>query len=173
VWSLDEGLQQQLPAMGLHPVSVPVEDAAHAWDDGRTDGFVAVPSAALAFQWSAQARYVIDLRVAYLTGCLLVSRRAWDSLSHEQQQSMQSAVGKLQMRVEEMSTQIDHQLLSGLFAKQGLTALPVPPQLQAEFSDAAARTLPLVEKLAPPGTVQRVRDLVNEYRRQNDGAVRR
>jgi TRAP-type C4-dicarboxylate transport system substrate-binding protein len=173
LWSLDDGLHQQLPAMGLHPVSLPVEDAGHAWDDGRTDGFVAVPSAALAFQWSAQARYVIDLRVAYLTGCLLVSRRAWDSLSDEQHQIVQSAVGKLQQRVEDVSTQIDHQLLSGLFAKQGLTALPVPPQLQVEFSDLAARTLPIVEKLAPPGTVQKVRELVNEYRQQNEGAVRR
>ena len=35
-----------------------------AYDDERIDGFIAVPSAALAFQWSAQARYVTDLRVA-------------------------------------------------------------------------------------------------------------
>ena len=65
---------------GPHIVPLPVEAAARAYDDGKVDGFIGLPSAALAFQWSSQARYAMDLRVGYLTGCILVSRRAWDSI---------------------------------------------------------------------------------------------
>ena len=166
LWSLDEGLHTQLDAMGLHPVPLPVEAGARAWDDGAIDGFVALPSAALAFQWSAQARYVIDLKVGYLTACMIIARRAWDVIGHEQQQALIGAAAKLEARVEDVSAQIDHSLLSGLFARQGLTALPVSPALQSEFTEAARRTLGTVEKLTPPGTLQKVQQLVGEYRQQ-------
>jgi TRAP-type transport system periplasmic protein len=172
VWNLDDSLRTQLAAMGMHAVPLPVEEAARAFDDKRIDGFIAVPSAALAFQWSAQARYVTDLRVGYLTGCLLVSHKAWDLLAHEQQQAMTGAAAKLQARIEEVSTQIDHSLLSGLFARQGLTALPVPLPLQNDFAELARRTLNSVEKMTPPGTLQRVRELTGEYRKQVSSVTR-
>jgi len=68
-----------------------VEGAVRAYEEGKVDSFVGLPAAALAFQWSAQARYVIDLRVGYLTGCMLVSRRAWDALSHDDRQAIAAA----------------------------------------------------------------------------------
>jgi TRAP-type C4-dicarboxylate transport system substrate-binding protein len=166
LWSLDDTMRAQLEGMGLHVVQLPVEEAARAYDDQRVDGFVALPSAAMAFQWSAQARYVTDLKLGYETGCLMLARRAWDTLSHEQQQTMSAAVAKLSVRIEEVSEQIDHTLLSGLFAKQGLTAIAAPAPLQAEFAESARKTLPIVERLVPPGTMQRVRQLILEYRRQ-------
>jgi TRAP-type C4-dicarboxylate transport system substrate-binding protein len=164
LWSLDDMLKTQLGAMGINIVPLPVEIAARAFDEGKVDSFVGLPSAALAFQWSSQARYVMDLRVGYLTGCILVSRRAWDTLGHEDQQAVQSAVAKLQVRMHETTRQMDESLLSGLFAKQGLQALPVPPALQAEFSAAARDAEKQVEKLTPPGTVERIAAWLAEYR---------
>jgi TRAP-type C4-dicarboxylate transport system substrate-binding protein len=164
LWSLDEVLKTQLGAMGIKAVPLPVEGSARAYDEGKVDSFVGLPSAALAFQWSAQARYVIDLRVGYLTGCMLVSRRAWDALSHDDQQVIQSAAAKLQVRIQETTRQMDESLLSGLFAKQGLQALPVPPSLQAEFAAAAREAQKQVEALAPAATVERVSAWIAEYR---------
>jgi TRAP-type transport system periplasmic protein len=172
LWNLDDGLRNQLDAMGLHPVPLAIEDGGRAFDDGRIDGFVSLPSAALAFQWSTQARYVIDLRVGYLTGCLLVARRAWDTLGHEQQQLFLSATAKMQARLADVASQIDHQLLSGLFARQGLTALPVPPQLQAEFSELAKKTLG-ADKPPLASTLQEVARITEEYRRQEQASVKR
>ncbi|MGZ3441954.1 MAG: TRAP transporter substrate-binding protein DctP [Polyangia bacterium] len=164
LWSLDDVLRTQLAAMGIRIVPLPVEGSARAYDDGRVDSFVGLPSAALAFQWSAQARYVMDLRVGYLTGCMLVSRRAWDTLSHDDQQAIESAAAKLQVRIQETTRQMDESLLSGLFAKQGLQTMPVPPALQAEFDASAREAQRQVEKLAPPGTVERVAGWLAEYR---------
>ena len=164
LWSLDDMLKTQLSAMGINIVPLPVEIAARAFDEGKVDSFVGLPSAALAFQWSSQARYVMDLRVGDLTGCILVSRRAWDTLGHEDQQAVESAVAKLQVRIHEATKQMDDSLLSGLFAKQGLKALPVPPALQAEFTAAAFDARKQVEKLVPPGTIERVAGWIVEYR---------
>ncbi len=164
LWSLDEMLKTQLGAMGINIVPLPVETAARAYDEGKVDSFIGLPSAALAFQWSSQARYVMDLRVGYLTGCILVSRRAWDTIPHEEQQAIESAVGKLQVRIHEATKQMDDALLSGLFARQGLQALPVPAALQAEFTQAARDAQKVAEKLTPPGTVERVAAWLAEYR---------
>ena len=51
---------------------------------------------------------------------------------------------------------MDDSLLTGLFARQGLQVLPVPPALQAEFAASARDAQKMVEKLAPPGTFERV-----------------
>ena len=172
LWSLDEILKSQLGAMGIHIVPLPVEDAARAFDDGKVDSFVGLPSAALAFQWSTQARYVMDLRVGYLTGCMLVSHRAWDALGHDDQQAIETAAAKLVVRVKELTKRMDESLLSGLFARQGLTALPVPPALQAEFTAAAWEARKAAEALAPPGTVERIGGWLLEYRNSHKNEPR-
>jgi TRAP-type C4-dicarboxylate transport system substrate-binding protein len=164
LWSLDDVLGTQLGAAGVKPLMLPVSEAGKAYDDGKVDGFIAVPSAALAFQWSASAKYVTELRVAYLTGCMLVSRRAWDALSHEDQQIVRAAAAKLSARIEDAARQIDDTLLKGLFARQGLVILPASPALQAEFNEVAKTTQKAVENLAPPGVIERIAGWLAEYR---------
>jgi TRAP-type C4-dicarboxylate transport system substrate-binding protein len=164
LWNQDEVLNAQLSAMGLNVVPLSLEQSAHAFDDGRVDSFVGLPSAALAFQWSTQARYVIDLRVGFLTGCMLVSRRAWDTLAHDDQEIIKSAAAKLQVRIEDATRQIDEMLLSRLFARQGLQALPVPPSLQTEFAAAAKEAQKQAAKFAPAATVEKVSAWLDEFR---------
>jgi TRAP-type C4-dicarboxylate transport system substrate-binding protein len=164
LWSLDEVLGTQLSAAGIKPLMLPVQDAGKAYDEGRVDGFIAVPSAALAFQWSAAARYVTELHIGYLTGCMVVSRRAWDQLSHDDQQIVKAAAAKLAARIEDAARQIDETLLKGLFARQGMIILPASPALQAEFNETAHATQKTVENLAPPGVVERIAGWLAEYR---------
>ncbi|HWE30652.1 MAG TPA: TRAP transporter substrate-binding protein DctP, partial [Polyangia bacterium] len=64
-WDLDEVGIATSRQMGLPIVPLAVGDAARAYDEGHVDGFLAIPLAALAFQWSARARYVTDLRGSY------------------------------------------------------------------------------------------------------------
>src|SRR5581483_2060377 len=61
IWSLDPVVGPELEAMGLKAVPTPLDEAGRAYDDGRIDGFIGVPTAALAFQWSTRVRYFTDL----------------------------------------------------------------------------------------------------------------
>jgi TRAP-type transport system periplasmic protein len=167
LWNLDEVLRTQLLAMGIAVVPLPVEGSARAYDEGKIDGFVGLPAAALAYQWSTQARYVTDLRVGYLTACVLIARRAWDSLGHEQQQQVLAAGAKLQRRVEDAARKNDEMLLGGLFARQGLQAMPVATALQSEFANAAKEARKSVEPLVAPGMVDRISGWITEYRSNN------
>src|SRR5207248_2976006 len=62
IWDTDEPLKQLLPAMGFTVVPLPIHEAARAYDEGRHDGFISPPTAALGFQWSTQARWFTDFQ---------------------------------------------------------------------------------------------------------------
>src|SRR5262249_26262465 len=74
VWDLDEIYKTELPAIGVKVDPLPVDRALAAYEAGEIDGFIGIPMAALAFQWSTRARYFSDLRVGYALGCLVVSQ---------------------------------------------------------------------------------------------------
>jgi len=123
-----------------------VADAYRAYDEGRVDGFIAPASVALAFQWSALARYVTDLRLDYITACVVVADRAFDPLSPRARDVIRSASGKLAVRFSDIGVEQDAMLLHGLFSKQGVTTVPVDPRLATEFFELARATR---EKLDP------------------------
>src|SRR5262249_45283118 len=101
------------------------------------DGFIAIPTAGLAWQWSAQAKYLEDLRIAYRTGCVFFSSRAVDALPIEAQQQLRTASAKLRVRIDELGREQDEALLGGLLAKQGLQNVAVSERFRSEFFDAA------------------------------------
>jgi TRAP-type C4-dicarboxylate transport system substrate-binding protein len=137
VWDLDDVLQRELPGLGIHVLPLPVESAGAAYDDRRSDGFFGITTAALAFQWSARARYFSELRLGYLMGCLLVSNESFDPLPTADQQAIRAAAAKLMGEMETMGQQQETALLGGLFERQGMHRVPVSDALRSEFFDLA------------------------------------
>ena len=165
IWSLDEAMGVQAQALGLHVVPTPLEGATRAFDEGKVDGFVAVPSAALAFQWSAQARYLEDLRLSYREGCLFMSNRAFDALPLDVQEAIRTASAKLHARMDDLERRQDDELVGGLFNRQGLTTLPVDERFRGEFFELARemRTR-LGATLVPPRLMEQVLSWLADYR---------
>jgi TRAP-type C4-dicarboxylate transport system substrate-binding protein len=143
-----------------------VNEARKTYDEGRVDGFVAVPTAALAFQWSAATRYVTDLRVGFLAGCVIMSARAMDGLPNELREVLKTAGAHLAARFEDVGRATDEALLGGAFAKQGMAPVIVSPTLQAAYEGVAAEArVRLSDKLAPRPVLDRVAGIIDEYRR--------
>jgi TRAP-type C4-dicarboxylate transport system substrate-binding protein len=168
VWDLDDVSNAMMPRVGVKVVSLPIGDAARAYQDGRVDGFLATPTAGLAYQWSTQARYLIDLRAGYVSGCLLVAQRAFDALPVDAQRVLRAAGAELAVRFEELGKAQDAQLVGGLFDKQGLRTIPVSPSLRAEFYEAARRAREeLGDRLVPTKLFGQVLGWLADYRAQN------
>jgi len=167
-WDLDDLALLTDRALGMHPVPLPLDQAGAAYDEGRVDGFLAIPAALLAFQWYTRARYFIDLRQGFLWGCLLVSERPFDRLPAGHQQVLRTAAAELSARLEAVGQQQDQALLGGLLQKQGLKATRVTPQLRAEFV-AAARDVRdrLDEQLVPRPLLERVLAMLADYRSEH------
>jgi TRAP-type C4-dicarboxylate transport system substrate-binding protein len=164
-WDLDDVGRAVTQEMGLQLVPGSLEEAGRAYDQGRIDGFLSIPTAALAFQWSAQASYLLNLQLDFLEGCLLVADRAFDELPLEAQREVRSAAVKLQARLDAVSRQQDEALLSGLFARQGLKLLPLTDSMRSEFFERArAARERLGDKLVPKALLVRVLEELAEYR---------
>jgi TRAP-type C4-dicarboxylate transport system substrate-binding protein len=166
VWNNDDVAKIIYPPMGVQAMPMPIEEGYKAYDDRRTDGYIALPAAALAFQWSAQTRYVTDLRMGFVTGCVMVSQRAYDQIPIDARDAFRAAGAKLQMRFEDLGRTQDEQLLhGGLFIKQGLKPMAAEAALRDAYHKAALEVRArLGDKLAPRSTIDRVQALLDEYR---------
>jgi TRAP-type C4-dicarboxylate transport system substrate-binding protein len=164
-WDLDEPMRTQLTAAGLPGVALPVEQAARAYEDQRTDGFLAIPTAALAFQWSAQTPYLSDLRLGFLPGCMVIANHAWDQLTVDERTALTVATAKFQARLEELGRAQDAQLLGGLFERQGVKRTPVSMAFASEFLELARIVRQsLRDKLIPGELIDRVTGWLADYR---------
>jgi TRAP-type C4-dicarboxylate transport system substrate-binding protein len=163
VWQSDDELPPQMRALGLNVVLTPLETAGRSFDEGRFDGFIAIPTAAMAFQWTLQTRYVTALRVTFRSGCLIVATRAFDALPFDAQQGVRAVVGKLDQRIEDQGAREDELLLGGLLARQGLSAMHPSDALRTEFFEAARASKAPVQ-IVPDDVLQLVYGWLADYR---------
>jgi TRAP-type C4-dicarboxylate transport system substrate-binding protein len=166
IWDLEEVMRVQLAAMSVPLVPLSVEEAGRAYDQKRVDGFIAIPTAALAYQWSAQARYFTPLRGAFLPACLTLTTTAWDALTVEQQQALRRAAASLLAHFDDVGRAQERLLLEGLFEKQGLKRVEVTPDLLRDFEHAAAGTRDKLGNLVAPELMQQVLTMLEQHRRQ-------
>ncbi len=164
-WELDESGVTATRAMGLPVFPASIDAAGRLYRDGRVDGFTTMPAAALAFQWSTQARYITDLPIGYLQGCMLLANRVWDRASERQRQVVMAAAAKCAHRFEEVGKQQDEQLLGGLFERQGLKRVVPSSALRAQYFEAArAARERLGDKLLPRALLDEAMRILADYR---------
>jgi TRAP-type C4-dicarboxylate transport system substrate-binding protein len=168
IWNLDDVLGAETQQLGLRTVPLSVERAARAYDDATVDGFLAVPAAALAFQWSTQARYVTDLHAAVLNGCMIIANRAFDPLPLEAQRAVRTAVARVVVQLDDVGRAQDEALLDGLFARQGLKVLRANDTFRSEFFEAArVGRERLGQKLVPEQLLLRVTSWLADFRAEH------
>ncbi|MGZ3426619.1 MAG: TRAP transporter substrate-binding protein DctP, partial [Polyangia bacterium] len=124
-WDLDSTSVAFARAMGIHSVPMPVTEAGRAYEEGKTDGFIAVPSAIFGFQWFSKKVYMSQFPFAPLHACALMSATAYERLPTDLRDVVEAASVKFGMRIAETTRVQDEELLGGLFAKQGVRSVPV------------------------------------------------
>jgi TRAP-type C4-dicarboxylate transport system substrate-binding protein len=172
-WDLDETANRFAREMGMTVVPTKLEEGLHSFDRGELDGYVAIPSAALAFQWTTRARYITNLRLGYLYGCMAITNRAMDRLAPAHQQVVRAAATKLAIRWNEFGADQDTALLGPLAKQQGLTVTQASETMRAELFRVAAEVRNrLGAALVPPALLDRVMRLLADYRAEHAGADR-
>ncbi len=168
IWSSDNTLGPELSRLGFAMIPASLPAATRLYDEGHVDGFVAAPAAALAFQWSAQAHYLLPLRLASLDACAIISNRAFDPLPLEFQQVIRQASARAIAHLDDAVRAQDEELLNGLFARQGVHTTAVPPVLRAQFFDEArAARDKMGAATIPAPLLDRVLSLLADYRAEH------
>jgi TRAP-type C4-dicarboxylate transport system substrate-binding protein len=165
VWDKDEIQIRLLRAMGFQPLPLPLEQAGAAYDEGRIDGFLSVPSAALAFQWSARTRYFLDFPLGEMSACLVMSQRSLDALAVDERTALAAAAAKLSARVEDVGRALDDALLGGLLEKQGSKRLTPDAAFVEQFlEEARVAREHLDDKEVAPELMSRVLGWLADFR---------
>lgn len=168
-WDLDDVMRVALPLAGMtRVVPIRIEAARAAFERGEIDGVIAMVTPALAFQWTSIARYYSTLPMAFMPGCLVMSRAAFDALSIEQQQLLRTVGAKFQARINELSQEQDDRLLGGLLEHQGLHRINPSELFRSEFFGAAQKArAQLSGGLVPEELMQTVLRWLADYRAEN------
>ena len=165
IWNLDVVWQAGMHHLGLNVVPLPVDAAGAAYDEGRIDGLLALPSAALVYQWSARSRYFIDLPVAAMAGCNFVTTSVFESLSTSSQTALRQAAAKLNFRISEANGALEDALIGGLFEKQGVKRQSPSEQFRVIFFDVAREARDkLPADVVPPALITQVMGWLSDYR---------
>jgi TRAP-type C4-dicarboxylate transport system substrate-binding protein len=172
-WDLDKTGTAMATLLGLKIKPLPLPDAAAAYDHGELQGFMSVPAAALAFQWSARAHYVLDLKTGFLEGCLLISSRTFGKLTAEQQASLRETSTKLGLRWESFGRDQDALLLGGVLSKQGVKVLRASESFRAQFFNeaGAVRERLVQQNVIPRPLLERVMQVLADYRAEHGTAA--
>ena len=88
VWSPegDPISQAAFAAVGVSPVVLPLTDVLTGLQTGLVDTVASSPVGAIALQWHTRVTHLADLPLVYLTGGLVIDRKAFGRLSAADQQ---------------------------------------------------------------------------------------
>jgi TRAP-type transport system periplasmic protein len=165
IWNLDVVWSNEMKHLGLQVVPLSVDAAGQAYDNGSVDGLLALPSAALVYQWSARSRYFTDLQIAAMAGCSFVSTAVFDGLPMSAQSAMRQASAKLNFRISEANGALEDALIGGLFEKQGVHKQPASEQFRIIFFDAAKEAREkLPSDVVSPQLITQVMGWLSDYR---------
>jgi TRAP-type C4-dicarboxylate transport system substrate-binding protein len=169
-WDLNEPVIQMASQMGVNLVPMGLDEAAPAYDAGKTNGYTATPSAALAFQWFAQTKYLTNLPLGYLEGCLVAREQSLDQLSPDDQNAVRVAAAALGVRIDRDSERMTETLVGGAFQAQGIQQISVSEKFAADFY-AAARDArdKLGEKLVSKDVLGKVMTMLADYNAEHAG----
>jgi TRAP-type C4-dicarboxylate transport system substrate-binding protein len=167
-WDQDKVSLAAAAELGLQPHPTAPWQAGDAYDQNQIDGFVAIPTAALVFQWSKRAHYAMPLRMGYLFGCVVMQEAVFSKLPLAYQTAMRDSLSFVRERIEEVGRRTDESLMNGLLAKQGVTIIQPSESLRSEFFAATHAVRARVQsKFVKPEVLNRVTDLLANYRAEH------
>jgi TRAP-type C4-dicarboxylate transport system substrate-binding protein len=167
-WDTDEVMKRQMQALGARLVPGTVSEAFADYESNRIDAIQAIPTAALAYQWSSRARYYTDLKLGFLPACMIVANRVFDTLSIADQQTIREAAARLDVRFRDLGATQDRELLETLFPRQGLQHIRPDETFRAEFFSAvreARKAIPA--DLISPDLIRKVESWLADYRAEH------
>jgi TRAP-type C4-dicarboxylate transport system substrate-binding protein len=167
-WNLDEVGIATSSAVGLDIVGIPIGTVTGSLEERKIDGFIAIPTAALAFQWSPHARVLLHMPLGFLAGCLLISHRSWNRVDPTLRQEIMGSAAKAMERMADMMDRQEGLLLGGLFQRQGVRVMDPTPGLRAEYFGASRLARDQLKgSIVPAGVLERIQVLLADFRAEH------
>jgi len=136
----DDKFLQWYKTNGFNPIAIPETDIKLSIGTGMINAVPMPPYPALVLQIFADAKYMLDIRLAPLFGAIVVNNSTWNKLSAEDRTKLLESAKAFEKHMTTEAPDQDAKSLKAMQAR-GLTVTPLDPKARAEFEAAAAKIL--------------------------------
>ncbi|MFN7964639.1 MAG: TRAP transporter substrate-binding protein DctP [Acidobacteriota bacterium] len=171
-WAGGSETAQLLKDAGFNPVPLETNDIGPSLQTGLIDAVCLPPFFALAGQVDLQAPYMLDIGWSPLVGAMVVSKKTWDKLPAETQQSLRASASETGKAIQVDSRRESVSSIEAM-KKRGLKVTVPPPDAMRLWENVATNATQKVRGvLVPPEIFDQVLKLVAEFRAQQVPAKR-
>ena len=136
VWKGDPVAKTSMDSLGIKTYPLQLSDVNTGLETGMINSFYAPPAAAIAYQWHAKVKYVLDYPLVNSTGGFLIKKSTYDSLSGEHQKILREASARFCDELVRISRQVNREALEALRSEGIVFEKPTESQLQLFKSKA-------------------------------------
>lgn len=164
VWQGDPVAKTVMEAFGVRTTPLNVADVNTGLETGMIDAFYAPPMAAVAFQWHAKIRFLLDYPLVHSTGALLIRKNTFDGLPRQHRQVLARLSRKYCRELVRLARQESSEALKVL--KAGGITFEVPSAEQiASFEQSAHRVRAVnADTLYSRDLLDKVETILKSYR---------
>jgi TRAP-type C4-dicarboxylate transport system substrate-binding protein len=119
---------------GFQPVPLSAVDVMPGLQTGLIDAIETSPLTMASFQWFAVAKHMTNMRWAAMTGGLMISREAWDSIPAELQPQLLAATRKRTSRIQDEIRYSGDDAIA-VMQEYGLEIVDITPEERAQWHD--------------------------------------
>ena len=158
-WRDDHIIPAYLQAAHASPVSLGVPDVLGALQTNRIDTIVTPPVAAVSLQWASRVSFMTDMPTSMTIGGTVLTKRAWDSLTPEQQAILSETSVQFHALMRRNLRRDEQQALQAL-AQRNIETVPVTPAQRQEWKRLATQVRRrLAGQIAEQALIDRVQSL--------------
>lgn len=133
VWEGDPIAQAAYKALGVSPVPLSVVDVMSSLETGLVNAVYGPPMGVIALQWFTRTKYIYNVPIADSHGAVVVSKKAFDKLSPEDQKTLLRLGAQYMKKLNDLSRKENTEALDSL-QKQGLVlSAKASPAQQREY----------------------------------------
>lgn len=123
----------------LSPVPLGLADVLTGLQTGLVDVVTGPPVAAVALQWFTKVKYAIEFPVVYTYGCMVISDRAWSSLSADDKVVVDEVLSRMTKTLDQRARQ-DNEGARTALEQQGVVTLTPSSDTERQWEALAKRS---------------------------------
>jgi TRAP-type C4-dicarboxylate transport system substrate-binding protein len=165
IWEGDPIAEATFHALNIKPIPLSITDVMTSLQTGMINGVYGSPLSVIALQWFARMKYVFALPLANASGAVLLSKKAFDKLTPEDQQTIME-LGETHFRALTLQSRKENEQSVGILKKKGLIFTdPASPSVVKDL-EAAGQTarMSLVGKLYSRELLEKVQAALKDFR---------
>lgn len=169
-WEGDPIAETAFRTLGINPIPLSITDVMTSLQTGLIDAFYTTPYAAIALQWYARVKYMVDVPLADASGSVLISKKYYDQLPKDLQEILLRN-GRLYIsKLTQMSRKDNKDALAEL-KKRGITILTANDKDVQEYVEVGNRSRrALVGKLYSEDLLNKVEKAITDFRNTRRGS---